>query len=176
MKFLNFFYFCGSFLPSWIRIRIPNPDPQPRVSDFSGKFSHLGYGCDERNAEVQAARGVAEEVRQARHQRRKRPDRFTWGRCSGHSVFVISVTDPGCLSRILSFSIPDSHQRIKYFNPKKWFQSSQKLDLGCSSRIRILNFLPISDPGSRGAKGTESRIRIRNTGYDVVFHSNRRVF
>ncbi len=22
-------YFCGSFLPSWIRIRIPNPDPQP---------------------------------------------------------------------------------------------------------------------------------------------------
>jgi hypothetical protein len=28
MKFLNFFYFCGSFLPPWIRIRIriPNPD------------------------------------------------------------------------------------------------------------------------------------------------------
>jgi hypothetical protein len=25
MKFLNFFYFCGSFLPSWIRIRIQNP-------------------------------------------------------------------------------------------------------------------------------------------------------
>jgi hypothetical protein len=24
-----FFYFCGSFLPSWIRIRIPNPDPDP---------------------------------------------------------------------------------------------------------------------------------------------------
>ncbi len=23
------FYFCGSFLPSWIRIRIPNPDPDP---------------------------------------------------------------------------------------------------------------------------------------------------
>ncbi len=27
MNFFNFFYFCGSFLPSWIRIRIPNPDP-----------------------------------------------------------------------------------------------------------------------------------------------------
>ncbi len=27
MKLLNFFYFCGSFLPSWIRIRIPNTDP-----------------------------------------------------------------------------------------------------------------------------------------------------
>jgi hypothetical protein len=26
-KFLNFFYFCGSFLSSWIRIRIPNSDP-----------------------------------------------------------------------------------------------------------------------------------------------------
>jgi|LakMenE18May11ns_1017448.scaffolds.fasta_scaffold9415385_1 hypothetical protein len=22
-------YFCGSFLPSWIRIWIPNPDPDP---------------------------------------------------------------------------------------------------------------------------------------------------
>ncbi len=27
MKFLNFFYFCGSFLPSWIRFRIPIPNP-----------------------------------------------------------------------------------------------------------------------------------------------------
>jgi hypothetical protein len=26
MKFLIFFYFCGSFLPSWIRIRITNPE------------------------------------------------------------------------------------------------------------------------------------------------------
>jgi hypothetical protein len=24
-----FYYFCGSFLPSWIRIWIPNPDPDP---------------------------------------------------------------------------------------------------------------------------------------------------
>ncbi len=29
MKFLNFFYFCGSFFPSWIRIGIPNTDPDP---------------------------------------------------------------------------------------------------------------------------------------------------
>jgi serine/threonine protein kinase len=27
MNFKKKFYFCGSFLPSWIRIRIPNPDP-----------------------------------------------------------------------------------------------------------------------------------------------------
>jgi hypothetical protein len=27
-----FFYFCGSFLPSWIRIRIPDPDPLTRLN------------------------------------------------------------------------------------------------------------------------------------------------
>jgi hypothetical protein len=27
MKFLNFFNFCGSFFPSWIRIPNTNPDP-----------------------------------------------------------------------------------------------------------------------------------------------------
>jgi hypothetical protein len=30
--------------------------------------------------------------------------------------------------------------------------------------IRDVDFLPISDPGSRGQKGTRSRIRIRKTG------------
>ncbi len=29
MNFSKKFYFCGSFLPSWIRIRIPNTDPDP---------------------------------------------------------------------------------------------------------------------------------------------------
>jgi hypothetical protein len=40
-----------------------------------------------------------------------------------------------------------------------------KYDPGCSSRIPDLDlyFLPIQDPGSRGQKGTGSRIRIRNT-------------
>ncbi len=33
MKFLFFFfYFSGSFLASWIRIRIPNPDPLTRLN------------------------------------------------------------------------------------------------------------------------------------------------
>ncbi len=32
------------------------------------------------------------------------------------------------------------------------FLSSRKYDPGCSSRIRILIFLPIPDPGSRGSK------------------------
>ncbi len=31
-ELLKFFYFCGSFLPSWIRIRIPNPDPLTRLN------------------------------------------------------------------------------------------------------------------------------------------------
>ncbi len=35
MKFIKFFYFCRSFLPSWIQIRIQptkiNADPDPKV-------------------------------------------------------------------------------------------------------------------------------------------------
>jgi hypothetical protein len=31
MKILYFFYFCGSFLPSWIRIRNLNADPDPAI-------------------------------------------------------------------------------------------------------------------------------------------------
>jgi hypothetical protein len=54
---------------------------------------------------------------------------------------------------------------FKYLNPKKWFLSSRKYDPGCSSRIPDpdSDFLPIADTGSRGQKGTGSRIRIRNT-------------
>jgi hypothetical protein len=52
-------------------------------------------------------------------------------------------------------------KELKYFNPKKWFLSYRKYDPGCSIRIPDPDFLPI--PGSRGQKGTGSRIRIRNT-------------
>jgi hypothetical protein len=48
MKFIYFFYFCGSFLPSWIRIQRlkfmrmnADPDPKPRFSD-SGKAWNKG--------------------------------------------------------------------------------------------------------------------------------------
>ncbi len=34
-KFWTFLYFCGSFLPSCIRIRIPNPDPDLRTRSGS---------------------------------------------------------------------------------------------------------------------------------------------
>jgi hypothetical protein len=81
---------------------------------------------------------------------------------------VVSVADPECLSRIPdpTFFHPRSRIRIKefkYFNLKKWFLSSRKYDPGCLSRIPDPDpyFLPIPDPGSRGQKGTGSRIRIR---------------
>ncbi len=69
-----------------------------------------------------------------------------------------SVADPGCLSRIWPFSIsdpnffiPDPHQELKYFNPKKWYLSFRKYDPGCSSRIRILYPSGIPDPGVKKA-------------------------
>ena len=98
------------------------------------------------------------------------------GRNSGHvrnsDIYGMFIRDP-------NFSIPDPNffhpgsrifpSRIniiefKYFNHNTLFLNSRKYDLGCSSWIRILIFLPIPDPGSRGQKGTVSRIRIRNTG------------
>jgi hypothetical protein len=103
-------------------------------------------------------------------------------------LLFTTVADPGFLSRIQlfsiphpNFSIPDPHKKIKkfkYFNPKKWFLSSRKYDPGCSSRFPDPYLLPIPDPGSRGQKGTGSRIRIRNTAFhfmrirDPAFHSD----
>jgi hypothetical protein len=92
----------------------------------------------------------------------------------GKIIHNFSVADPGCLSRIRLFSIPDpgselSPSRIlikefKYFNTqkskKKWFLSSKKYDLGCSSRIPDpdADFLPSRIQGSK-----RYPIRIRNT-------------
>ncbi len=68
-----------------------------------------------------------------------------------------SVADPGCLSRIRLFSIPDPGSelflsRIPDFNPKKWFLSFMK-HVHPESRIRILTFYPsrIPDPGVKKA-------------------------
>ncbi len=85
--------------------------------------------------------------------------------------FPSRIPDPNCLH-------PGSRIRIKefkYFNPKKnkkKFLSSRKYDPGCSSRIPDpdAEFLPIPDPGSRGQKGTGSRIRIRNTGKNLCIY------
>jgi hypothetical protein len=95
-----------------------------------------------------------------------------------------SVADPGCLSRIRIFSIPNPNFSIpdlNFFHPgsasasknlsiltQKWFLSSQKYDPCCSSRIRIPDpdpdYLPITDPGVKKAPDPRSRIRIRNIG------------
>ncbi len=47
------------------------------------------------------------------------------------------------------------------FYPKNWHQALKNMGFG--SEIRDPD-KPIPDPGSRGQKGTGSRIRIRNTG------------
>jgi hypothetical protein len=80
----------------------------------------------------------------------------------GSDFFPSRIPDPNCLhpgSRILI-------KEFKYFNPKKskkWFLSSKKYDLGCSSRIPDpdADFLPsrIPDPGIKKAPNPGSRIR-----------------
>jgi hypothetical protein len=103
------------------------------------------------------------------------------------SNLQISVADPGCLFRTSdpNFFHPGSEifptgsririKEYKYFNPKKWFLNSRKYDPGCSSRFRIPDpepdFLPIPDPGSRGQKGTGSRLR--NTAANLVKSINK---
>ncbi len=64
-------------------------------------------------------------------------------------------------SRIRIFSIPglvSASKSLCILTKKMVSKLPQKYDQGCSSRIRILTFLPIPDPGSRGQKGTGSRI------------------
>ncbi len=83
---------------------------------------------------------------------------------SGYAYITVfsSVADPDVYpgSEFFPSRIPDLHQRIEVFKPKKWFLSSRKYDPGCASRIRLLIFYPsrIPDPGSRGQKGTGPRI------------------
>jgi hypothetical protein len=67
------------------------------------------------------------------------------------------------------FFHPRSRNRIKefkYFIPKKLVLSSRKFYPGCSSWSESW-FL--THPGSRGQKGTGSRIRIRNTAFLIAF-------
>ncbi len=111
----------------------------------------------------------------------------------GGSGSATSVADPGCLSRIPdpTFSIPDPNclhpgsriliKQFKYFNPQKskknGFQDLKNMIRVVHPGSRIpdpdADFLPsrIPDPGSRGQKGTQSWIRIRNTVRNTGFYS-----
>jgi hypothetical protein len=104
---------------------------------------------------------------------------------------VISVADPGCLSRIqdpdqiffqpgsrirtVSISDPGSSSKnlsiLTAKRAKKWFLSSKKYDPGCSTRISdpYADFLPswIPDPGVKKVPNPGSRIRIRNTAGNI---------
>ncbi len=66
---------------------------------------------------------------------------------------------------------PGSRIRIKefkYFNPKKWFLSYRKYDLGCSSRIRIFHPSRISDPGVKKAPDPGSATLLPMRTYPVL--------
>ncbi len=125
---------------------------------------------------------------------------------------VVSVADPGCLSRIPDpyfyfLLIPDpgsnnsnkregwkkifchtflcchkfhkiehyfsfevlkkkiwaNFKKLQNFLPKKLSPSSQKYGFGIRDPRSGIGFFRIPNPGSRGQKGTGSRIRIRNT-------------
>ncbi len=54
-------------------------------------------------------------------------------------------------------------QRMKDLLPKKLSKSSQEYGFGIRDPRSGIRKKPIPDPGSRGQKGTGSRIRIRNT-------------
>jgi hypothetical protein len=72
----------------------------------------------------------------------------------GSSIPDPNFFHPGSASRKLRI--------FNYFNPKKWFLSSEKYDPGSSFRIWIPDpnpeLLSISDPRSWGQKGIGSRI------------------
>ncbi len=77
------------------------------------------------------------------------------GQCCGSGMFIPDPTFfyPGSE---LSPSRIRTSKNLSILTPKKWFLSSRKYD-------PVADFLPIPDPGSRGQKGTGSRIRTRNT-------------
>ncbi len=67
------------------------------------------------------------------------------------SLPTVSIADPGYLSRIQIFCIPDPHQRIlefKYLNQKNGFKAlgNMILVVHTRSRSRNLIFLRIPDP------------------------------
>jgi hypothetical protein len=71
-------------------------------------------------------------------------------------------------------------KEFRYFNPKKWFPSSRKYDLGCSFQIRIpdpdSDFLPIPDPRVKKApdpgSGSARLFRLPTSFLSNLFANN----
>jgi hypothetical protein len=84
------------------------------------------------------------------------------------SLVHASLADPGCLSRIRIFFISDPESGVKkIFNPKNCLKLSEIL-FGIFIPDSDLDF---SDRGSRGQKGTGSRILISTTGTRTLAHA-----
>ncbi len=77
-----------------------------------------------------------------------------------------SVVDPGCLSRIRIFSIPDPRSTSKNLSilTQKIVSKLSEYDPGCSSRIQILIFYPSRIPDSGQDPGVKKRHRLPDPG------------
>jgi hypothetical protein len=86
--------------------------------------------------------------------------------CCGSGMFIPdpNVFNPG--SRAKKFSDPGSASAAK--NLRVLTESSRKSDPGWFIPDPDLDFLPLPIPGSRGQKGTLSRIRVRNTDCEII--------
>ncbi len=83
---------------------------------------------------------------------------------------VLRIPDPESdffPSRIRIFSIPDPGSASKNLKQKQMFSKLYEIRSGLFIPDPVPYLLPISNPGSRGQKGTGSRIRIRNTAWTV---------
>ncbi len=87
----------------------------------------------------------------------------------GSEFSLSQIPDPG--SKRSRIRICIRIKEFNYCNPKEWFLSSRKYDLGCSSRFRIpdsdLVYLPIPDPDPQHCTqltaGSAKTTRICNT-------------
>jgi hypothetical protein len=79
-----------------------------------------------------------------------------------------SIPDPG--SEFFPSRILDPLKRIQVFEPKKIVSKLLEILFGLFIADPDPDFLTILDPGSRGHKGTRSRIRIRNTEITSISH------
>jgi hypothetical protein len=90
----------------------------------------------------------------------------TLSQCCGYGMFI---PDPGSIELVYFWNVEEKNlgqfsKNYRTFYPKNChYTSSQKYGFGIRYPRSRIRKNPIPDPGSRGQKGTGSRIRIRNT-------------